>query len=142
MHPYYKHTNTFHFEHDICWVTGMKDIYHAGIIDKAHIVDKQLAGEAQYDQHNQIKLNSILHKLFDKRLIWFVGGTLHTVLTPAEQKEVGIQPGAKLVDECLPDRTKYFEQRLNDANEYHMATNHKASIRKTFQELALKQGWV
>ena len=55
MHPYYKHTNTFHFEHDICWVTGMKDIYHAGIIDKAHIVDKQLAGKAQYDQHNQIK---------------------------------------------------------------------------------------
>ena len=107
MHPYYKHTNTFHFEHDICWVTGMKDIYHAGIIDKAHIVDKQLAGKAQYDQHNQIKLNTILH-----------------------------------IDECLVDRTKYFEQRLNDANEYHMATTHKASVRKTFRELALRQGWV
>ena len=63
---------TFHFNHEICWVTGLHDVYHAGVVDTAHLVDKFLLEEgdaATYDINNQIKLSATLHRLYDARLI-------------------------------------------------------------------------
>ena len=153
MHPYFKNIDKFHFNHDICWVTGLNDTYHAGIIDSCHIVDKSLLSEKSpeiYDQNNQIKLTSILHKLFDARLIYFdESGVLQTHLSPHEREQLGIKPGACLVPECMnAKRREYLGRRINDANEFIIAKNtrknvHKASsVHKEFQALANRHGWL
>lgn len=114
MHAYYQNAKTFHFNHDICWLTGLHDVYHAGVVDRAHIVDKFLLDEADtavYDINNQIKLSANLHRLFDSRLIWFdKDGYLHTSMDEAECRMYGIPEGARLVEDCLNDeRLRYHE---------------------------------
>ena len=152
MHPYFEKVDAFHFNHSTCWITGISDPYDAGIIDTCHIVDKSLLPEnnpAIYDQNNQLKLTSILHRLFDARLIWFDQlGVLQSHLNQEEKEQYGIKPGACLVSECMTQKRKaYFERRINDANQFLIAKNtrkgvHKASMRLEFYSLAKKHGWL
>ena len=154
MHPYNKHTK-FHFNHNVCWLTGIQDTYHSGIIDSCHLVDKSLLGDNSpdtYDQNNQIKLTCFLHRLFDARLVWFdVSGRLHSDLTPSERQMYGIPEGASLVPECLtPERKQFLEKRINDPSQFKFAVAmkkkviHKASskIKEEFYSLATKRGWL
>ena len=75
---------------------------------------------------------SILHRLFDARIISFdLNGVLCTNLSPQEREQLGIKSGACLVPECMnAQRKEYLARRINDANQFVIANNMKKSVHK------------